>query len=136
MPPNLFGGCLQAEEFEFLKRNKWEFLLPTEKEQQSIIKKFKVLLSKKNFDLYLNNPIIYDRSCAYVTEFFGKYVNIYVTSKELVTELLDEIKERISLDAISYLVFLGKYRHNNEMFELRVGAYGVPCSKLAKVTID
>ncbi len=125
----------KGEDFFLLKKDKWSFLLPSDDEQEILIKKFKFLLSSKDFRFYLDSPVIHSESCVYVTEVREGSINIYVTAEYLLPELREEMKERAADEAISFLVLKGKYEYQNQLYELRIGAYGVPCYKLTKAII-
>ena len=122
----------KTKDFFLLKKNKWSFLLPCDEEQEKVIKKFTMLLKREIFEPYITNIVSYEDSCVYVTEIRSNRINIYVTTKNLLSELCDEIKEKVSDESISFLIFKKKYSHKNKLYELRVGAYGIPCYKLTK----
>lgn len=128
--------AVNNKKFTRLRRCKWDFLLPNNEIQRQLTEKFKLLLLSNTFDQYFNNTVLYDLPYVYVTEFNNNLVNVYVTIKDLLPELCDEIERRVSDEAISFLVFKGIYRYKNKKYELRIGAYGVPCHKLTKAIIE
>lgn len=128
-------NAVNNKKFTWLQKNKWDFLLPNKEIQRQLTEKFQLLLLSNTFDQYFNNPVLYDQPYVYVTEFKNNLVNIYVTIKDLLSELCDEIERRVSDEAISFLVFKGIYQYKSKKYELRIGAYGVPCHKLTKAII-
>lgn len=127
---------IRNESFVWLKKNKWEFLLPAEQEQKILAGKFKQLLLSNTFNLYFDNPVLHEGSYVYVTQFIGERVNVYVTTKDLLSELRSEIRETNPDVAISFLVLRGRYQHKGRTYDVRVGAYGVLCSKLTRVFLE
>lgn len=125
----------KSKKLSLLKKDKWSFLLPGEEEQERVIKKFELLLKSNRFKKYINSQISREDSCVYVTEVRNDMINLYVTTENLLDELCDEIKEKISNEAISFLVLKGKYSYKGKSCDLRIGAYGVPCHKLTKSLI-
>ena len=95
-----------------------------------MIEKFRALLLEESYSEYLDASPLVRGNCAYVTEIIGKNINLYVTTPALLPHLSEQIRQRRGNNALCFLVLRGVLGYRGKRFQLRIGAYGVPCSKL------
>ena len=67
-----------------------------------------------------------------VIEQYGHFLNIYFVSDQHTNTLISHIADRKNDHAASYLVFVGTLPRGDQVLELRVGVFGVPCATVAK----
>jgi hypothetical protein len=98
-----------------------EFLGLSSKKIEDLIKRKKFVLEDENFDIVIDKK---DKL---------KQLNLYLTERKWSKKLLASLKK--SSDFKSMVIYLGKIIISKKVYELRLGAFGVPSSELVKAII-
>jgi hypothetical protein len=85
------------------------------------VKRKKFVIEDKNFDVIIDKK---DKL---------KQLNLYLTEKIWSKKLLASLKK--SSDFKSMVIYLGNLSVLNKVYELRLGAFGIPSSELVKAII-
>jgi hypothetical protein len=101
--------------------NSLEFLGLTTEKIENLIKRKKFVFEDKEFDIVIDNKEKL------------KQLNLYLTEKKWSRKLLASLKK--SSDFKSMMIYLGKIVVSKKVYELRLGAFGVPSSELVKAII-
>lgn len=105
--------------FDFLRDNKWLFLLPRKDIRERIVDSWVNLFSLDDYSNFLSQGVSFDNGLGYVAFNNPDGQNeVYVTSSDLVAELIEDRQvERNPAYSIS------------KNSSIKIGAYGVPCEE-------
>ena len=92
------------------------------------IKIEKIALSKKPFVLQEDFDIVFDSKPKI------KHLYIYLTPKKLTKKLLKSLDPN-EIDFKSLVIYLGVLKMKKEMYEVRLGCYGIESSSLVKAVV-
>jgi hypothetical protein len=98
-----------------------EFLGLSNKKIENLVKRKKFVLESKEFDIVIDKK---DKL---------KQLNLYLTEKKWSRKLLASLKK--SSDFKSMVIYLGNIVLSKKVYELRLGAFGIPSPELVKAVI-
>jgi len=88
----------------------------------------KVALSKKPFIIGKDFDLVFDAKPKI------KHLYIYLTPKKFTKKILKSLKPN-EIDFKSLVIYLGALRMKKEMYEVRLGCYGISSSDLVKAVV-
>ncbi len=112
------------------------FRLPPAEVQQQIAAAFRSLIRSDCLDAYFRTPLTRKDNLVYYSEIRGPYANLYVTTLALLPRLRLTMARRESHEAIAFMVLKGTCLQHGVSTEVRVGAFGVPCTVLTRVLTE
>jgi hypothetical protein len=115
-----FGKAVNLAQKKEIARS-LEFLGLSNKKIENLIKRKKFVLESKEFDIVIDKK---DKL---------KQLNLYLTEKKWSRKLLASLKK--SSDFKSMVIYLGNVVISKKVYELRLGAFGIPSSELVKAVI-
>ena len=101
--------------------NSLEFLGLSSEKIENLIKRRKFILECKDFDIVIDKK---DKL---------KQLNLYLSEKKWSRKLFASLKK--SSDFKSMVIYLGNIALSKKVYELRLGAFGVPSSELVRAVI-
>ncbi len=126
----------EAETYKFLLRNKWDFLLPSESEQEKVLSKFGELLTNSKFESVIDSRDIFDDGVFVSSIINDGEITIFLTTSFLANELMSELEKSQRLYSLALSVKWGRYEKDGKEYDIRIAVFGIPCQKTQKVLMD
>jgi hypothetical protein len=115
-----FGKAVNLAQKKGIEKS-LELLGLSNRKIENLIEGKEFVFQEKNFDIVIDNKEKL------------KQLNLYLTEKKWSRKLLASLKK--SSDFKSMMIYLGKIVISKKVYELRLGAFGVPSSELVKAII-
>jgi len=115
-----FGRAVNVAQKRGLEKG-LEILGLTSKKIEALIKKKNFLVECKDFDIVIDKKDML------------KQLNLYLCDKKWSKKLLASLQK--SSDFKSMVILLGKISISKKVYELRLGAFGIPSSELVKAVL-